>query len=356
MIFNVSTHALKNWVMSFLLILPAFSGASENIEQLQQRREKIREWASICKEEPFYGTFSSTHGHCDHGDLMIFAGLSCLAAHLAGDSETEAARCRDVELSQSPTGQWWRGPNKVDIPIDGSSFSRDQLRGIIAYMIVNGVLTRNYEKRVEAQTRFLAWLKWLKTSPGNNMCIDGRGFFSSCHLRESSLNMIILTLIKMGIADKAKAVLGANSSLWKKLVSAKDSHENLWNDIEMKFIEKGYPLHLKASTVVFHRVLGFYKDSSAGRSTIRRMVKGIQKKDPQNPLFEFLNFGATDDVTNKVIARCSTERPPYDRGQGDWQWQRDTSEQKWREANGWDCIYMINLLIAHKNQKFSWVW
>ncbi|WP_413288155.1 hypothetical protein [Bdellovibrio sp. HCB337] len=348
---------MKEFVLVLVFLLSTTAFAQNSIQgQLIERREHIRNWVTLCKEAPFEGTFSSQHSHCDHGDLMIFSGLSCLAATLAGDAVTAEARCRDVELSQGSNGRWWRGPKFVDQPFEGSSFSRDQFRGIVAYAIAYGLRSRDPVEKNTVKKSFLAWLKYVEQEDNNNMCDDGKGYFSSCHMRPGTLNMIYLILKSLEIDNEAKRMLGEDSKLWKKIYNERDEHKNFFNDIEVLFTEKGYPLHLKATTVLFHRLLGYYQYSERAKTRIRRTVKTLEKKDPDNALFTFLDVGARPDVIQKVLSRCPANPPPYDNGSGDWQWQRDAEDQAWRRSNGWDCIYMINLLIAHQNKKLTWVW
>lgn len=347
---------MKSVLSAILVCVSTSALANPVVNQLTERREQIRSWVSVCQEAPWQGTFSSTKAHCDHGDLMIFAGLSCVAATLAGDTETAEARCRDIELSQGRNGRWWRGPKFVDTPFEGSSFSRDQFRGIVAYMISYGLLTRDPVKNEKARGAMMSWLKYLEQEKGNNMCDDGKGMLSSCHMRGSTLNLTYLTLSALGLENEAKRMLGEDSRLWRKIHGARADHKSLFNELEILFAEKGYPLHLKASSVLFHRLLGYYQHSSTAKARIRHTVKALERKDPENPLFEFLDKGSSPEVIAKVLKRCPVQAPTGPNEHTDWQWQRDSSEQTWKRSNGWDCIYMLNLLIAHQNKKLTWVW
>lgn len=347
---------MKLILSASLIFLSVSALANPIVDKLVERREQIRTWVSVCNEAPWQGTFSSTKKKCDHGDLMVFAGLSCVAATLAGDAETAEARCHDVELSQGSDGRWWRGPKFVDTNFEGSSFSRDQFRGILGYMISYGLLTLDPGKNEKARTKMLSWLKYIEQEEGNNMCDDGKGMISSCHMRGSTLNFTYFLLHSLGIDDEAKQMLGENSVLWRKIYGARDDYKSLLNELELPFAEKGYPLHLKASSVLFHRILGYYQYSSTGKARIRHTVKAIERKDPGNPLFEFLDKGSSPQVISKVLERCPVQAPTGPNEHTDWQWQRDSSEQTWKRSNGWDCIYMLNLLIAHQNKKLIWVW
>ena len=99
----------------------------------------------------------------------------------------------------------------------------------------------------------------------------------------------------------------------------------------------GYRLHLVANSAWIMRSLG---ETDA---RIDRTIRLLNARQPQNPFFAYLLFGADKRVERLADAKCL----PPDQARSafvDWAWQRADSEDRWKVGMVWDCVFIYGLL------------
>lgn len=350
------------------LLLPAMALANTPLTQDQRdalvsRREEIRKWAIVCPPGEFEGTYSHSEGMCHQGDATMFTGLSCLAAELAGDTETANARCREVELAQSDDGRWTRGPiwaNRDYAPWEptASDLSRDQTRGIIAYLLAKGKVSTNLVENATAVARVSSWLNWI-TDHDNKICVEDA---NSCGLGYGTYNLYYngfrLTGALPSRDDGRSLVRSMYRSEWYLNFGFEgEVRLLLWTEPYLR--EKWYPLHIKASSVLLYRVMNLNPDGSVRNRSIARKLgrvsRTIHRMNPDNALYDFFRNGNRPSLVAKVLDRCSGEKNDgIWGGLHDWSWQRNTEEKAWERSDGHDCVYMINLMLAKDAGKLEW--
>lgn len=72
-----------------------------------------------------------------------------------------------------------------------------------------------------------------------------------------------------------------------------------------------------------------------------------------DPFLRFINEGASEEVARLVLENCPSERPPLDlrpSGRASWQW----AATNWLTPTGWDCVFMMNLLLGPDPEAASW--
>ena len=347
---------------ALLLVLPSALVAADEIisddlyASLVARREAIKEWAMLCPPGPYEGQYSTMDGVCHQGDMVCFAGLSCLAARLAGDDEYADARADDVRRAQSSSGQWFRGPMWVDKEYPGNDFSRDQTRGIFAYLLADGYVSQGPAKYARAVLSAERWMQWV-ASNDDRICLDDS---RTCELTVGTHNMMYNTFRELGI------IPGPQLPIVRKLYRSRWYYglpflaEIRTLTLDETFRDKWYPRHLKANTLLMYRVLNM--DPMTHKKKSRHMARlwgkaarRIYKGDPMNPLYRLLYEGVTEDLVIGVLETFThSTKPRVDLDYRDWGWQRHTEERAWERSDGHDQIYLINLILAKIGGKLNW--
>ncbi len=306
----------QNFLMVLgMLMIPSLSAfaqiSAEKMDQLRAKRELARSWAPLCAD----GTQS--HGHCPFGDMAIFSGMLCLSG------ETE--RCNGVKHAQGPDGRWWRSPELVGNDNEVNTFSRDQAKGALAYLVAT--------KDVAAA---LSWQGYLEAHD-KKMCpttTDNR-----CTITSGTGQLFGAVWEYLGL----KPARWMKKSLW---------YSNVYDQFEAKFQPTGFPMHLNALNA-WIRLEIERRGGPKADSVDQKVLKILVQREPTNPYFLLLRNGPTEEVANLILEKCPDQKPKDELL--DWSWQRDQSHQVWLHASGHDCIYIVNVfekelsLLSNRN-------
>ena len=324
----------------------------EKVDALIQKREEIRNWAPTCAD----GSYSEKMHECHQHDVTLFAGISCLAATLSGDTQTRDDRCSDVENAQGENGRFWRGPIRVGD--ENNPFSRDMTRGALAYILAGAYLDQNSQTRLDTRLNALAWIKWIgNNDEGFKVCKNAKG--NRCAMTPGTTNLFYEIYSVLKLLDPN---YGINPKLINK-IKRKKNYESFLFGIETGiFTQDGYPRHLKATSLLIYRILnmelgspGKTKDKSK-RKRWNRIAKKLFKKDSNNLLMRFHHEGANDKLADMLIQTCPSIAPRTHLNLRDFRWQRHGGDltNGGRPSDGHDCIYLINLMLAHHNGSLYW--
>lgn len=294
---------------------------AEKAEKLRALRADIRQWAATCPD----GSMTNSVGDCPFGDQTIFAGMSCLSG--------EEERCEDVRRSQSVTGEWFRSPGYVDRERENgkATFSRDQSRGVMAYLIK----TRD----LDAGRRWMQFIeendwKLCKKPPGGSWdpCFTGATWWATAEVVWDSLGL-----------SKEKP---------RKMKKIKHLISKLYKPLETRIQKNDYPLHLSALSVWLRR-----EAAKAAGVPVRdpqfldKIARIAFRRSPENAFFRYLVHGADERGADLVLKYCPATAPAS--VHRDWIWQRSAKDNldgtklnTWENPGGHDCIFMINLLIG----------
>jgi hypothetical protein len=316
---------------------------NQNITEIKYRIEQIKKWAAVCpdddKNPQLKGQISDYHGECSQGDVMLWSGLVCLSSYYAQDDELIKQRCQDVAKAQGENGRWWRGMSRIENQ-DNNSFSRDMTIGVLNYLVYMGLISENEADKEQAREQLKAWLKYIQSEKGKNRTCS-KASDNRCKLMGMVSYLLQHVASEMGVVDdeiKKYKIIKNNT----KMPSMK-----LWL-LETKTTPPGYQLHLKAQTLMLLRQTNQIDDKQ-----YLKIMDIIYKKDPNNPLYDFLRNGHSDELQAKVLEQCPAERLSRDQRSmgyhkdGDWAWQRDSKLKRYEAANGHDCIYLLQLIQAH---------
>jgi hypothetical protein len=299
-----------------------------------------------------------TYDACIQGDNNFMSGAVCLAAMLAGDQATVEDACGDTANGQDADGRWWRGPSLKGVPYD-PSFSRDQARGTLSYLLAKGYISDDPEDHEEAYLAGGRWLEWVTGQGQARICSDDT---RTCDITVGTANLMFNTFRHVGLfptQDEGFSRKLRRSQWWltKGLYA-----ETLLNWFDFKTRGKFYPFNLKAMSVLLLRAQNMDPDREfrvRNRNIAKglgRVARALHRQDLDNPFFDFMRNGNRESLVAKVLDRCPDERPDLsDRGNwGDWQYQRHSSEKAWERTLGWDCVFMIDLMLAKDSGRLSW--
>lgn len=294
-------------------------------DDLSRRVELWEQAAPYCDSGA--GTRSPSKEHCDDGDTTLFNGLLCAAGESRG--------CDAVRNAQEESGRWYRSPRlRVNHhAAEGASLSPDMALGIQLYLAATNDTDRAY--------------KWLKFIDDTVPCKIKRPFSDGCWIRgiprfcPDSDNCVI----RPGDAE----VLGSTVDyLHQKGMSALPDGSlrgylgtfgsTILNDYNAHTNKLGYSLHLVAVETFLLKKLG------QNTPQMHAAIEKINKRDPGNPFFEYLRDGPTAHVRDIVLDVCPKDQASLPRKLFQWSWERQTSEQAWKESMLWDCIFMAKLL------------
>jgi hypothetical protein len=363
---NDAIIALVAILFGIFLLASSCRGADEfiepqYIEALRQRREDIKQWACLCPPGSFEGTYSTMDGICHQGDMVCFAGLSCLAARLAGDDEYADARAEDVLRAQSWTGRWHRGPMWVDTeyaPNDPSAadFSRDQTRGVFAYLLADGYISQDQGKYARAVLAAEKWIGWMEDH-GNRHCLDDS---RTCEWTTGTYNTAYNVYRLLGVIPRPESPMARRMyrSRWYYGLPLLANIRLLYFDEITR--DKWYPRHLKWWTNFFYRVRNMDPVTREVKSRHWARVWGKAARrlwagDPVNPLYRLGYEGVTRDLVTEVMMKFTkSTMPTPELNYRDWAWQRHTSEEAWLRSDGHDQILLINLILAKVQGHLNW--
>ncbi len=295
-------------------------------QQLSERRAHIRGWVKICPDG------SITDSECPFGDMAIFSGLLCLSG--------EKERCQAVKDSQSITGEWFRSPGMVDKQRSNgkATFSRDQSRGVLAYLVATG-------DRESAEK----WMDFILAND-NKLCKKTPVGWDACAIRPTWWLETTRVWDYLGLARRGK--MRDSSFIF----------DTLYRPLEARFQKEDYPIHLTATGIYLRQEIAKRTGvRDANHRDMRRVLNIIHRRWPYNPFIHYLKFGATEEAAATVLKYCPATPPPAlgENGErlGQWIWQRRRDdlffdhhptrrERSWDYPGGHDCVFMINLLLG----------
>lgn len=341
------------------------------VDALVKRRDAIKEWALVCPEgSPYAGQYTIYDNVCWQGDMTCYSGLCCLAARLAGDEETADARCGDVAKAQGPSGRWYRGPMFVGQNYgagqdpDPADFSRDQTRGVFAYLIADGYLSPDpgkYRRAVEAAE---SWLTWMESNNEKTCLEDSR----TCELTVSTHNAFFNVYRHLGVLPRkseSRLARKFHRSKWYYRFGFLAETRALFLDETLR--DKWYPRHLKMQTCLLYRVMNMdFQDKEArerpwvrnkrAARVLGKAARRIWKGDPTNPFYRLMYQGVTTDLVEQVLSKYTQAEKtvPQEGRMHDWFLQRHTSEEAWTRSDGHDSVFLINLMLARIYGRLVW--
>lgn len=319
------------------------------LTELTQRRDAIKKRAPLCAN----GEMSLEYGKCAQGDMTLFAGISCLAAYYAGDQATYRARCDDVANSQGSNGRWWRGPTRVDIE-DRNSFSRDMLKGVLAYFIVEGIYNQDEATRREVREKAIRFVEFIDGEGKGRMCKEATD--NRCNITQGSGAQLYSVLDQLGLIEELEKRNIKSLKKWSK-------HLEMRNPLIMNVLAKLSPLGFQTHLSALGAFLDHSVNQNGNNKLFSKHIDIVYKKDPSNPFYSFLYQGATQDNIQKALSICPANRIPWDQlsldyyigpHRASWSLQRDMRQRFFEINDGHDCIFILNLLIADLNGNIPW--
>jgi hypothetical protein len=273
---------------------------NELVEQLRAKRELTLKWAPLCED----GTQS--HNLCPFHDMAIFSGMSCLSG--------QVERCEDVRRAQGPDGRWWRSPQLVGNDEEISTFSRDQAKGVLAYLVAT--------KDVAAAVRWQTYLD----SHKQKMC------------PKSDNNRCTITAGTSRLFGAVWEYLGLKPAKW---MNRGERISAYYNQIEARYQPDNFPMHLNALNA-WVRLEIERRGGPKAQEVDGKVIKELVRREPENPFFLILREGPTEKVAKIILEKCPDQRP-LGPDRLDWAWQRGQEGQPWLRASGHECTFMINV-------------
>ena len=301
--------------MKTLLFILLFISVNSQASQLEELKKYwLNEVVEYCEGYP-------SKENCDDGDSTIFNGLLCLSGEKVG--------CEAVKDAQGPDGRWWRSPRRMENSNfnSGTPFSRDQAMGVLAYLAAT-----------KDKAAALRWYQWIKD---NRPCSIENPFTGNCTVKglhrlckgDDSMQCTITPTV-WSLMGYVWSYIGLErSSLMSRFSGSERS------DIELeaaKTAKPGYRLHLKAIQSHISQYVGVGINS--------RIMRTLFERQPENPYFQYVLFGPSQAIFDKVIDVCPNPEYGFDSTRFQWAWERATSSEAWHESMGWDCIFLSNLI------------
>lgn len=258
---------------------------------------------------------------CDDGDMVLFGGLLCAAGDQRG--------CQLVHDSQDESGRFWRSPRRNPGNLgERRSFSRDQASGVFLYL----ASTRD-------QRAATSWLSWIESS---RPCLV-RDMYGNCLLwgphrycTDEDNQMCTINPANWAIMARIFRALDLPLNAEMKAFQGVDTPTMV---AESKLAPLGYQLHLVGVEVLLKKRLGETPSENI------EVANTLLQRQPENPFFSYLAGASAKSVESRILELCPNEtmNEPFRHRQ--WAWERDTSEQAWRESMLWDCIFLAKLII-----------
>jgi hypothetical protein len=305
-----------------------------------------------CKDQrctkPFHCPTSPSDRICDNtvnmtGDSNLYDGILCLSGegsdfcgfgvHCSSKVGTQynfGPSCKAVQNAQGKDGRWWRSADNVGLNCE-RSFSRDMALGTLAY------LARTHDTN--------AALNWWNYIENNDelLCPDDKWYdpvHDMCGIYHNlwSIPDLVRSTEYFGIFHDVWEKLGLTPSpIMEELGSYGADDDRI--DHACNWLEGAdfFQILLVADQYFIKQYLS--TDTSIDQKGIDCLVKVL----PENPYIQFLKEGASNHVAELTLQRCPASPLLVHN-----KWMRDIVEcpQLWCKTSGWDCIFMINLLIG----------
>lgn len=275
-------------------------------ERMQNKIDRISKWVKTCNVTAAKDRFT---GHdfdmasCDTGDAVLFNGLLC-------SSGVDNA-CKAVYLAlNEQTGQWYRSEFYKNRSQE-NSFSRDMSKGVLLYLA--------YSKDKESAKK---WLSYIKST--GKLCTDDTD--QRCSIPPSSWALFGYTWDYIGLDKTVNMIIGMAGDDTTLEISAK------YNNI-------GFELHLVAVSLYLEMITGQF-----GTDSDYRAVDHLVNRQPNNPFFNYLKYGATPEVIDMTLNWCPDYQPAQ---KTQWSFERNTNEQANKDSMGHECIFLLNKLMGY---------
>ena len=217
----------------------------------------------------------------------------------------EKDRCEDVRKSQDQTtGRWWRSPGLIDLPSTWATFSRDQAKGAMAYLVAT--------KDSAAAEKWMNYVEFnhdrlCAVSPeGSDSCSTRAGFWNQTHNIWKYLGL----------------------PLRKKMTGIKYLIERFYDPIEASVQKADYPMHLTAANVYIDQEIEKRGTKIPNTGTHEKIADILTRREPQNPFFHYLANGSDEEGAELVLKYCPQTKPVNPGTPPDWIWQRGFN---WKE-------------------------
>ncbi len=305
--------------------------AFDIMQALESHEQEWTRLSPLCSGYP-------SKAKCDDGDSVLFNGLLCHAGFELG--------CETVRKSlNTSTGEWVRSPRRVEYsPLadeDAKSFSRDHLLGILLYTAKTADFA-SYD----------TWRRWMRDSPKCLVQVLGRCLWESQvgHLcRTFDFGCLYLPGVNR-LSDTVLSLAGGRNKQWRIAEGGNFSTEWILR-FELKATSPGYPLHLKAVSLLLLGSLGYDKDF------VSELSQDLVKRDPRNLFFQFLADDSTSGTirqSQSLLDQCAVSfnnLRKRDSTRNQWSFERDSSEKAWRSSMGWDCVFLNRMLVERLSSK-----
>lgn len=323
-----SSSAIADRMRNLIATAPTATGPIQNVDYDAQ----IARFKAISHREPSKTNSSYSFpakydaGTYDSGDMALFGGLLCMAGEQEG--------CTLLHNSQDANGRFWRSPNHVGEPGEGS-FTGDQINGVFAFL--------GTTRDSSALTEYLQFIG------GNSMGVPPipvlENAYASC--TPDSAQKCTLAGMEWLLFNQLASDLGVSVAVPSDVRDPTTKYGDRFDDLvwPAAFTPRGYTLHLIGVKIAVARLLGYRSAALSDAAAI------LAAREPENPFFLYLHLGSDAAIINQVKRKCVVD--PTRTSFVQWQWERseiDKDQQQrspWQTSMGWDCIFIYNLLKNH---------
>jgi hypothetical protein len=235
----------------------------------------------------------------DDGDSMLWAGLMVATGDLSP--------VKGIKLCQSEDGRLWRSPLRVNNQLI-NSFSRDMAMGFLLYFQE----TKDHEMANK-------WINYIKKT----------GYLFPPEESKDTRHIVTPSLWWLMSYAGMKVPLKWLLTRWLY---------RIWKNIEVKYTPRGYPSHLKAVSALLM--------AKRFKKFDKKVASFLVKRDPDNAFFRLMNgeIKMAQDL-NTVFKNAHS----HSLGKGNqWCWEREDTEEAWRDSMGWDFLFIEKLIIKIK--------
>ena len=102
--------------------------------------------------------------------------------------------------------------------------------------------------------------------------------------------------------------------------------------------DEGFPLYLAAVTTFLMQ-----KERRGGDPIVQLAARKLADRQPENPFFQFLAKGATQEVIEMTVKQCPSQSR-LSNSKFQWSWERADTAKAALDSMYWDCLFMVNLL------------
>lgn len=280
---------------------------------LQEVRLSVLSWSEEC------GVWKTrVMAGCDDGDATLFNALLCMS----GDD----VACKVVAASQDDDGRFWRNPHvRAE---DKNSFSRDMFIGVVAWL--------SNSKDKAAAEKYVGWMKANKKLCHDDT--DGR-----CRFTPMTIALWNYLADKDGWSKLPYSLVTAADPKPGPIVVSEDpavsALDRLWEGLEPT-TPAGFPLHLLAAQILIKHQEGDWN------GVLQKIAERLVAREPKNMFFLYLKTGGGEELGQAILKFPAPKENPGKRTQ--WCWQRTDSEEAWKDAAGWDWVFVIGLAQASR--------